>query len=274
MDDSYYLLSRFPSTLDRETAHGLHLMENKGEQYMYIITGMHRSGTSLIARLFFEAGADMGDPGTFYRPDRWNPEGYYEQPDIHAINMPLINGPWGKFAYFRLPSTRTILKRAEKRAEQIRRTAEAYKGKVIKETRYCLTLPAWLKYGAEVSKILICLRDPIQVARSIQKRNFAPLRHSYYMWYLHNKRILHHAGNIPIWIVYYNNALDEDTYSQEVGKALCFFGFDLNMTDLAELRKKAVRTHMNHNPEQVEMYPPKIQELWNALRQRHADQFA
>jgi hypothetical protein len=239
-----------------------------------IITGMHRSGTSLIARLFYEASADMGDPNTFYRPDRWNPEGYYEQPDIHAINMPLINGPWWKFAYYRLPSTETILRRAAKRADQIRSTARAYQDKVVKETRFCLTLPAWLKYGAKVDKILICLRDPIQVARSIQKRNRTSLRHGYYMWRLHNERILRHTDEaVPIWIVDYNRVLSEDAYLQEVGAMFRFFGFDLTTKDLKDLRKKAVRTDMSHNLEQVERYPTQIQELWSQLRQRHGDQF-
>ena len=67
---------------------------------MKLIAGMHRSGTSLVARLAFELGADFGDPETFYRPDRWNPDGYFEQIDIHAINMPLINGPLWKFSLF------------------------------------------------------------------------------------------------------------------------------------------------------------------------------
>lgn len=240
---------------------------------MYIITGMHRSGTSLIARLFYEAGADMGDPNTFYRPDRWNPEGYYEQPDIHAINMPLINGPWWKFAYYHLPSTKAILRRAEKRSAQIQHTADMYKGKVIKETRYCLTLPAWLKYGAKVDGILICLRDPIQVAQSIKKRNFTTLRHGYYLWHLHNKRILENAGDIPIWIVHYGNVLNPDTYMQEVKAAFRFFNFDFDADELQKLRQKAVRTHMNHNPEEISSYPTKVQELWSELRQRHAEQF-
>lgn len=229
-----------------------------------------------MARLFFEAGADMGNPDTFYRPDRWNPEGYYEQPDIHAINMPLIYGALWKFAYFHLPSTETIIRRAEKRRDQIQNTAKAYHGKVIKETRFCLTLPAWLECGAKVDRILICLRDPIQVARSIQKRNHTTLSHGYYMWRLHNDRILRHAntGNIPVWIVDYNRALDENTYLQEVGAAFRFFGFNLTNSDLTDLRNKAVRTQMNHNPEQVEAYPPKVRALWNKLRERHADQFA
>ena len=44
---------------------------------MYLITGMHRSGTSLVAQIFFEVGMDFGDPENFYPADRWNPDGYF-----------------------------------------------------------------------------------------------------------------------------------------------------------------------------------------------------
>ena len=70
---------------------------------MKLISGMHRSGTSLVAQLFFEAGADMGNPSTFYPTDKWNSDGYFEQTDILAINQPLINGFLGRFSYFWLP---------------------------------------------------------------------------------------------------------------------------------------------------------------------------
>ena len=59
---------------------------------------------------FMEAGADLGDPETFYPSDRWNRDGYCEQSEILAVNMPLVSGPWGKLAFLKLPSTETILK--------------------------------------------------------------------------------------------------------------------------------------------------------------------
>ncbi|MCK5221967.1 MAG: hypothetical protein KAR14_10335, partial [Candidatus Aminicenantes bacterium] len=102
---------------------------------MKLITGMHRSGTSITARLFYEAGADMGDPDKFYPGDKWNPDGYFEQPKFHSVNMPLINGPWGKLSYFRLPSEKTIIRRARKFSKIIPEIAKEYKGKVVKETR-------------------------------------------------------------------------------------------------------------------------------------------
>jgi len=122
---------------------------------MKIITGMHRSGTSLVAKILFEAGADFGSPESFYPKDKWNTEGYFEQPDIHRINMPLIHGRLGKYAYFKLPSTATILRRAERLSTKIAEAIRTYRKKTVKETRFCLTLPAWIKYDAPVSHVII-----------------------------------------------------------------------------------------------------------------------
>ncbi|MBD3306598.1 hypothetical protein GF339_09300 [candidate division KSB3 bacterium] len=226
-----------------------------------------------MARLCYEAGADMGNPDQFYRPDKWNPDGYFEQPDIHAVNMPLINGMWWKFAYFWLPSTSTILKRAQKMADQIRQTASRYQGKVVKETRFCLTLPAWLKYGTQVSAILVCLRDPIQVARSLQKRNYITRAYALKLWYLHNMRLLENAAGIPLWFVYYNNLLHERLFLPEMHGALQMIGYDGSDEELQRLRSTCVKPQMNHHPERREKYPREIALLWSDLLERHQKQY-
>lgn len=243
---------------------------------MKIISGMHRSGTSLIARLFYEAGADLGDSKQFYRPDRWNPDGYFEQPDIHAINIPLINGPWWKFAYFRLPSNKTISKRGKSFANQINKTCDRYQSKIVKETRFCLTLPAWLKYGAggQIDKIIVCLREPIQVASSIRKRNFIPTKYALNLWYVHNKRLLENTREIPLWFIKYHNIVNEKLFLKEMKNAFNFFGYDFSDNELEELRKKCVKPKMNHfNVEMAGSYPHKIEKLWKELLRRHENQF-
>ena len=55
-----------------------------------------------MAQVYNEAGFDLGCPDDFYAADKWNVDGYFEQPEIHAVNMPLINGPFGKLSYFRV----------------------------------------------------------------------------------------------------------------------------------------------------------------------------
>ncbi len=240
---------------------------------MKIISGMHRSGTSLVARLFSEAGADMGNPEHFYRPDKWNPDGYFEQPEIHAINMPLISGPWWKFAYFSLPSDNTIMRRAEKFADQIEQTGARYKGKVVKETRFCLTLPAWLRYGPEVDGILVCLREPIQVARSIQKRNFTTIKHALKLWHIHNTRLLENAEGIPFWFVRYSCVLNQSLFLREMRSAFDFFGIEIPVDSLEKLRTKCVRPEMNHHPGEPARYPAEVEALWEQLQKRHEMQF-
>ena len=239
---------------------------------MKIITGMHRSGTSLVARLLYEAGADLGDPATLYPGDRWNPDGYFEQPAIHAVNMPLIIGPWGKFAYFALPSTATIMKRAARRAAQIEETAATYRHKIVKECRFCLTLPAWTEHGAHIDGLLICLRDPIAVARSLQKRNRITLKRGFNLWLLHNERLLKHAGDIPLRFVYYGNLFDETLFYSEMKPTFAFFGIKQSDAELMALQRKYVKKQMNHSRDTSVSYPEEVHALWHDLLKRHEEQ--
>jgi hypothetical protein len=236
---------------------------------MRIITGMHRSGTSLVARLFYEAGATMGNPDTFYHSDKWNPDGYFEQPDIHSINMPLINGHLWKFAYFWLPSTQTILKRARSHREAIQLMAQKYDDAILKETRFSLTLPAWLEYNTKVDRVLVCLREPIQVASSIQKRNYSPLRHGLWLWRIHNQRLLDNVPiDTPVWYLNYHNLLNKDTYVDELRRAFEFMGVDLPESRIKELLQSCVKPSMNHHTSATVTYPPNIDILWNQLKDK------
>lgn len=240
---------------------------------MKIISGMHRSGTSIVARLMYEVGANLGDPKTFYRPDKWNPDGYFEQPEFHAINMPIINGVFGKLSYFSLPSTDRIIRRSARFAESISTVSDKYKGKVVKEVRFCLTLPAWQKYGAHFDRILICLREPLEVAMSVHKRQRVSLKIGYKLWRLHNERLLENAGDIPLWFINYHNLLDSNRFGREIGAAFDFFGVKYSEAKLKELAS-LIRMPRNvaSSVKDIE-YPPAVSKLWRDLLERHDKQF-
>ena len=232
---------------------------------MKLITGMHRSGTSITARLFYEAGADMGDPEKFYRGDRWNPDGYFEQPEFHSVNMPLINGPWGKFSYFILPSEKTILNRAKKFSKIIPEIAKKYKGKVVKETRFCLTYPAWKFYSAKIDKVLINIREPIEVANSLKKRNHIPIKVGLKLWYEHNKRLLKYVKDIPHTFLNYNDLLDRERSFSVFKRALIFMEIDIPDIKITNILKTFVKPSMNHNIASNFNYDKRIGSLWNRI---------
>ena len=243
---------------------------------MKIITGMHRSGTSLVTRIFHAMGANLGDENTFYRPDQWNPEGYFEQPDIHRINMPLVNGIFWKFSYFHLPSTSTILRRGRKMSEIIQQTHKKYDDILIKETRFCLTMPAWLAEGASFEKVIICLRHPYEIARSIQKRNHTILRHGYYLFNEHNQRILAHVkqANSQVWFVSYANLLDKEKAYNEIGAALAFMEVEYQPEALNRFLEQAIREPLNRKGTQEVILPKKTEQIWTALSEKYQSQFS
>lgn len=53
-----------------------------------VVTGMHRSGTSLVANYLSQAGIDMG--AELIPADVGNPHGYFEDADIHDLHRELL----------------------------------------------------------------------------------------------------------------------------------------------------------------------------------------
>lgn len=184
--------------------------------------------------------------------------------------MPLINGPWGKFSYFFLPSEKVILKRAKKFSILIPEISAKYMNKIVKETRFCLTFPAWKMYGTEINKVLINIREPIQVANSLKKRNHIPIRIGLKLWYEHNRRLLKYVENIPHLFLNYNSLLNPGLALFEFRRALGFFDIDLSEKKIENILKKHVRSSMNHNKTSEFKYEDKIGKLWENLQLKYS----
>ena len=234
---------------------------------------MHRSGTSLVAKIFFEAGANMGGAGTFYKTDRWNPEGYYEQSDLRFLNIDLLHGPWGRWAYFKLPGQALILKRAARRRKDLEIMAQKYAAMLVKDPRFCLTLPAWLEHGAKVTDLLICLREPVQVARSLQIRNKIPLSLGLKIWKVHFKRlmeILAENKDIRARFIRYDYLMDPVKRLQELQNAFCAMGFAHSPEEIQKLSASCIKDGLYHHQNADYKYAVDVRELWEELKRRHA----
>jgi len=245
---------------------------------MQIITGMHRSGTSVVAKLLSAAGADLGNPDTYYPTDKWNPKGYYEQQEIFDFNRFLLHGPWGLLAYFRLPSHESLMKRASEHEKQIGELAAKYDGKVVKDPRFCLLLKAWRENGARVERVLVCMREPVLVAESIKSRNKLPRFFSYNLWHEHHLRLFQNLENVPVWFVDYQRLLDQETFLLEARGLLNFCGIELTNGEIKDLQERCVYEELNRSMKIVQKldkvrYPEKIRDLWDILKNKHRAQF-
>jgi hypothetical protein len=221
----------------------------------------------------YEIGVPMGYPDEFYRPDKWNPEGYYEHLDIKTLNEKLVHGVWGRLAYLSLPSVATISRRAARRADEIRRVAQCYRGMTVKDPRFPLTLQAWRECGAHISGVVVCMREPIQVAYSLRRRNKITKGMGLRLWYEHNRRLCTAVAGVPTWFVSYHNLLEEDAFVVEMGAALAFLDTPLEEQELRRLHNACVQSSMNHSRGATAKYPAAISSLWRELQQRHSSQF-
>ena len=59
---------------------------------MIFITGMHRSGTSLVAQVLYNLGLEFGNPKDFIKKDNWNSNGYLENKNFINLNNKIILG--------------------------------------------------------------------------------------------------------------------------------------------------------------------------------------
>ena len=67
------------------------------------IAGMHRSGTSLVARLLNLCGLDLGPPEKLTKPSPENPDGFWEYLEFVAVNDELLSrygGTWNMPPFF------------------------------------------------------------------------------------------------------------------------------------------------------------------------------
>ncbi len=140
-----------------------------------IITGMHRSGTSMITRILNICGLYIGPENKLMPPGGDNPKGFWESAEIMNINGRIMSTYFGDWEN---PPKLPYLFWHDKKMDDIHRIIKNFvttytqhaKWWGMKDPRFCLTLPIW-HYWIKDPKILVCLRDPLSVADSLMRRD-------------------------------------------------------------------------------------------------------
>ncbi|MBL8733709.1 MAG: sulfotransferase [Planctomycetes bacterium] len=162
---------------------------------MIVVTGMHRSGTSLLCQLLATLGVPFGGPEGRFATDRWNADGYFELVAVMDANSRLVTGlprnrsrllaTLSKLVYLTMPGQRRIAARARRLAGELQALAPTLRHLAVKDPRFCLTFRHW-DVVVPVAKVLVCVRDPAAVAASLRRRNRLPLAlgHRFYRYHV------------------------------------------------------------------------------------------
>jgi len=208
---------------------------------MHIVTGMHRSGTSFVSQALHWLGADFGDPELLYPADHWNQNGYFENIEIIDINNKSIlghsakienwlNAPQNrlerlinsiqsmKWKYLFFPSIQSTCERALEWHPQMRALHNTYRGKYVKDPRFCLTINAWQECGTIESMVFI-FRNPASVAGSVRRREGLPLSFGYKYWLYHIENFFAYAPkDVPLYIFDFDNFFNPETQQDEFNR--------------------------------------------------------
>ena len=181
---------------------------------MLVIVGMHRSGTSLCARICRELGVYLGDDLLDGGSD--NPDGYFEDGSIvaaHSRILTLLDRKWtGDRGFLPYPADwlhrqelGPELRCLEHRAKQL--CSEAG-GRVpgFKDPRTARLLPAWTELLGRLGmqcRFLLTFRHPLPVSQSLASRDRMGAAQSELLWLQHNVAALSHTRGHPFLAVSY-----------------------------------------------------------------------
>lgn len=158
------------------------------------IAGMHRSGTSMIASLLYACGLDLGPKKDLLPAAPNNPEGFWESRLFLRLNDAILGEQGGSWDHPPHPvfagwENAPNLQPLYRKAGELMRRFEDREPWGWKDPRNSLTLPFWRKMLPEL-KILICVRNPLAVAKSLWLRNGISHAASFDLWVTYNRRLL------------------------------------------------------------------------------------
>lgn len=201
-----------------------------------LVLGMHRSGSSLVTAGLQCLGVSLGD--RLMAPAADNPKGFFENVDIVQLDDYVLQArgsTWdSELGIYPRRGDETMLQRTAMHYLDLCLSRWPLFG--MKEPRMCRLLDFWRPAFREIKAEVSCLyvvRNPLEVARSLERRNALSLTHGLSLWYDHVSRSL--EGVDPFWpraVVRYDDMLTNPVGELwRIGRAL-----KLSLDETAALR--------------------------------------
>ena len=252
-----------------------------GPRRVYVVAGMHRAGTSVVARGLQALGIDLGDR-LMSADVRMNARGFFEDLDVVRIDDGLLatlaadwkslallaDVDWGADAF--------ASARAEAHgllAARLARTGHFG----FKDPRLPRLLPFWQRAIAEADAddaYVIAVRHPLSVIDSLTARDGLDVRRSGWLWLTHILCALHFTAGRPRVVVDYDRVVAAP--ERELARIARAFGLPAPAPAIAgapsygEFVTAALR-HAEHAPGDLagRDVPPLVRDV-HALAQRLA----
>ncbi len=184
-----------------------------------VIAGMHRSGTSVIARLFAECGCFLGRPDDLMPAKPDNPTGFWEHLEAFDINVEILEAAgvaWDTAVGGEIEDHSDADRAALcTRILEFVNGMSSHENWAVKDPRFALTFPIWRPLLSD-PVVIWCLRDPMEIATSLRGRNGFPIQLGVALWEAYTVAGLLAMSDVPVVPVSYSDLLKDPV--SEVGR--------------------------------------------------------
>ncbi len=194
-------------------------------QAIVCVLGMHRSGTSVTARILNLLGIYLGPEEHLIgsRPD--NPGGFWECQPIVDLNVEILErlgGNWHEVPGFPAGwETASELADLRQKARTLVARYFVAGSWGFKDPRTCLTIEFW-KQLLPPMHFVICLRSPAEVAQSLTKRDGFSIEKSIRLWQRYTGDAIEHTAGFTRHFIFYEDLIN--SHREEVSRLAQFVG--------------------------------------------------
>ncbi|MDQ3696166.1 MAG: sulfotransferase [Chloroflexota bacterium] len=156
------------------------------------ITGMHRSGTSMVAKVLRDSGLYIGSDADIMPAADENPEGFWENVKFVELNDELLarlGGGWDCPPPAACDWSSPALTALRPAARTLIAEFSDHERWGWKDPRTSFTLPFWQSLLGDM-RIVVVLRNPLEVARSLRARNGFSYALGLTLWRLTYQRLI------------------------------------------------------------------------------------
>jgi hypothetical protein len=204
---------------------------------IFLVLGVHRSGTSVITRSLEAFNIDLG--AELLGPAADNAKGFFEDKAIVDLDQTLLRlagGAWDRPWHVDTDLLRRLSTSKYGKAASIVVRSKLRKSSRVgfKDPRMCILLPFWIPVLQTLDVPVYCiiaLRHPLSVAKSLRRRNHLAISVGVRLWSTYMLEAVANAAALwPCSIVEYEALLGDP--ESELNRMAVLFGCGLNGTNV------------------------------------------
>lgn len=218
---------------------------------LFVVLGMHRSGTSVITHGLQVMGVNLGNR-LMEAHEKINAKGFWEDIDINALDIEMLaflKSDWHFAANIELSDVELLRK-----AGYFTRAVKLLRAKMddsplfgFKDPRVVKLLPFWKRVfehcQLEVSYIL-AIRHPASVAKSLEERDDFDVEKSYLLWLVHVLNSLVGSEGQNRIVVDYDCLMQSP--ARELERVAKFFDLEMDQAKLENYQHEFLDESLRH----------------------------